>query len=271
MAGQVPTTPSHPEPPRRDVVPGEHPNVGFSVDVDAYLARIGAVATDPVPTLQHAHLRSVPFENLSIHLDDPLSLDPAALEDKIVARRRGGFCYELNGLFSLLLAELGHTVELLSARVHGDAGFGPPLDHLALRVGDLLVDVGFGAHSVFPLRLDTQAEQPDPGGTFRIVPADHGERVVLKDGTRPTCWRTGRTSCATSRPCAGGSRTPRACVSRHRWSARGSPTPAGSRWPDRSSSRPSPANSSGKCSPTTPQCSPPTGSASGSTWSGCHG
>ena len=152
------------------------------MDVAAYLARIGADATDPVPTLQHAHLRSVPFENLSIHLDGPLSLDPAALEDKIVGRRRGGFCYELNGLFSLLLAELGHTVELLSARVHGDAGFGPPLDHLALRVGDLLVDVGFGAHSVFPLRLDTEAEQRDPGGTFRIVPADHGERVVLKDG-----------------------------------------------------------------------------------------
>lgn len=153
------------------------------LDVDAYLRRIGATADDPLAALQRAHLLAVPFENLSIHLGEPLSLDPDDLVDKIVTRRRGGFCYELNGLFGLLLAELGHRVELLSARVHTAAGLGPPLDHAALRVGDLLLDVGFGAHSTYPLRLDTVADQVDPGGVFRMVPAAQGDLTVTHDGS----------------------------------------------------------------------------------------
>lgn len=92
------------------------------IDVAGYLDRIGAKADDSLADLQRAHLLSVPFENLSVHLDEPYSLAPADLYAKIVTRRRGGFCYELNGLFGLLLTELGHEVELRSARPHhGDA------------------------------------------------------------------------------------------------------------------------------------------------------
>lgn len=154
------------------------------IDVAGYLARIGADAGTPLADLQRAHLLAVPFENLSVHLDQPYSLAPADLYDKIVTRRRGGFCYELNGLFALLLTELGHDVELRSARVARDEGWGPPLDHLALVVGDLLVDVGFGAHSTYPLRLDTTKDQNDPGGVFRVVPRAHGEFEVTHDGER---------------------------------------------------------------------------------------
>ena len=70
--------------------------------VMAYLERLG-VATPAVSdaaglrTLHRAHQLTVPFENLSIHLAEPISLDEADLIDKIVRRRRGGFCYELNG------------------------------------------------------------------------------------------------------------------------------------------------------------------------------
>ena len=76
----------------------------------------------------------MPFENLSIHLAEPISLDEPDLIDKIVRRRRGGFCYELNGAFALLLEALGAQVSRVGARVYGEAGLSPPLDHLALIV-----------------------------------------------------------------------------------------------------------------------------------------
>src|SRR5882672_2815396 len=128
-----------------------------------YLSRIGATLPS-APTLEvlrdlHVrHLRSVPFENLSIHLAERIELEEEVLVDKIIRRRRGGFCYELNGLFASLLSALGFQVTLLAARVSGDdRRFGPLFDHLALVV-DLderwLVDVGFGSYITYPLRLD---------------------------------------------------------------------------------------------------------------------
>jgi len=161
--------------------------------VDEYLARIGVarpVSADPpaLRDLQAAHLRAVPFENLSIHLGQPIVLDPASLVAKVVERRRGGFCYELNGAFAALLTALGFRVSLLSARVFDAEGQpGPPFDHMALRV-DLaepwLADVGFGRFSVHPLRLGFAGEQPDPAGTFSVAgsPSGHGDLDVFHDG-----------------------------------------------------------------------------------------
>ncbi len=179
--------------------------------VDAYLARIGATRPtradgETLRTLQLLHLLAVPFENLSIHLGERIDLAEAALYDKLVSRRRGGFCYELNGAFAALLTALGFRVSLLGACVWGGKRVGPPFDHLALRV-DLdvpwLADVGFGSFSHYPLRLDVRTEQPDPGGTFRIEEAAAGDLDVLQDGEpqyrlemrprnladfEPTCW-----------------------------------------------------------------------------------
>jgi len=171
--------------------------------VDAYLARIGAAASAPVGDLQELHLRSVPFENLDIHLGERIVLDEDALVAKVVTRRRGGFCYELNGAFAALLRALGHEVELLSAKVFQGDRLSAPFDHLALRVADDLVDVGFGRFSLRPLRLDVRDDQQDPAGVFRVVEADHGDLDVLMDGEpqyrlelrprtladfAPTCW-----------------------------------------------------------------------------------
>jgi N-hydroxyarylamine O-acetyltransferase len=179
-----------------------------------YLARIGAarpaVLDGPaLRALHHSHLLAVPFENLSIHLGEPISLAEDDLIGKVVHRRRGGFCYELNGAFALLVQALGGRVERVAARVSGADGLGPPFDHLALLVhladgtGPWLADVGFGGHTTYPLDFGSRAGQPDPGGTFQLADAAHGDVDVLKDGALqyrierrdrdldefiPTCW-----------------------------------------------------------------------------------
>jgi N-hydroxyarylamine O-acetyltransferase len=160
---------------------------------EAYLRRIGlspplAANEATLRTLHRAHLVGVPFENLSIHLGEPISLDEDDLVAKIVRNRRGGFCYELNGTFALLLETLGAQVTRLAARVHGARGLGPPYDHLALAVrlpdgsGPWLADVGFGRHSVAPLLLDSRTEQQDAAGRFVLADTEDGDVDVLKDG-----------------------------------------------------------------------------------------
>jgi len=161
------------------------------MDVDAYLnrlavARPAAADLEALRHLQERHLAAVPFENLSIHLGEHVSLDEDALFDKIVRRRRGGFCYELNGLFAALLRSLGYDASLRAAQVfHPDGTLGPPLDHAAIVVSlaePWLVDVGFGRFSRHPLRLSGVDAQADPDGEFLLLDAPHGDIDVLQDG-----------------------------------------------------------------------------------------
>lgn len=164
-----------------------------TADRMAYLARIGyRGATEPSPAvladLQLAHLLAVPFENLSIHTGEQIRLRSDWLFDKVVRRRRGGFCYELNGLFAELLVDLGFPVERLAARVFRDDGsLGIPLGHLCLRViagGQAwLVDVGFGDNFALPLALDDAREQGDGRRRYRIEP-DGDERVLWAEARR---------------------------------------------------------------------------------------
>lgn len=157
---------------------------------DRYLERIGC-ALPPraelgtLAALQRAHLAAVPFENLDIHLGVPIELAPEALLAKLVARRRGGFCYELNGAFAALLAALGFRLRLCEARVFGAGGLGIRFDHLALVVeldGPYLVDVGFGECVRAPLALRPGASATDVGGSYRIEPAPGGALDLLRDG-----------------------------------------------------------------------------------------
>jgi N-hydroxyarylamine O-acetyltransferase len=158
----------------------------------AYLARLN-VARDQVTSdlsgltlLHERHLRTIPFENLSIHLGEAIVLDVDALVDKVTVRRRGGFCYELNGAFAALLTTLGFDVAMYEARV-GPDGSGMRFDHMCLRVRidgrDHLADVGFGASFLRPLDLGTGEPQADPAGTYQIVATGDGEFDMVEDGT----------------------------------------------------------------------------------------
>jgi N-hydroxyarylamine O-acetyltransferase len=142
------------------------------VDIEAYLDRIAYrgprnASLDTLRGLHRAHLLSVPFENLDIHAGRPIAFDLDLLYDKIVRRRRGGFCYELNGLFATLLGEMGFRVSLLSAGVARETGgFGPEFDHLALGIdleGEWLADVGFGESILDPVPF----HQPS-GSEYRL-------------------------------------------------------------------------------------------------------
>jgi len=147
------------------------------VDITAYLDRINyhgplAPTAETLWELQVAHLLTVPFENLSIHARQPIVLDDNALFEKIVRRRRGGFCYEANGLFAALLRALGFDVTMLSAGVaNPEEGFGPDFDHMALMVTldeRWLVDVGFGDSFREPLLIDERGAQRQVERAYRI-------------------------------------------------------------------------------------------------------
>jgi N-hydroxyarylamine O-acetyltransferase len=156
------------------------------VNLAAYLERIGysgPVSPDEetLRQIHRAHLLAVPFENLDIAWGKRIEVNQEAFVRKVVERRRGGFCYELNGAFAVLLGALGFRVTLLSARVpREDGSYGREFDHLALRV-DLgqpwLADVGFGDSFTDPLRLEGDMEQDQTVGRFRIEQAGNALRL----------------------------------------------------------------------------------------------
>jgi len=149
-------------------------------DAGAYLKRIGYIgSTSPtmetLRALQRAHLLAVPFEALDCFLGVPIRLDREALFDKVVTRRRGGFCYELNGLFAELLVALGFTVSRLAARPFTGEGLAPPFAHLALLVEldrRWLADVGFGYFALEPLDIDERNPQVRAERRFRVTEED---------------------------------------------------------------------------------------------------
>ncbi len=165
----------------------------------SYFDRIGIEKSDiaadleNLKLLQRQHLLTVPFENLDIHWKRSIVLDGKRFYDKIIGEKRGGFCYELNGLFYELLAEIGFQNKIISAKVSkGNGDFGAEYDHLAIitRIGneEYLVDVGFGSFTAAPLKFISNVEQRDDNGVFLIREYDENYfEVVKKDGD---FWRS---------------------------------------------------------------------------------
>ena len=155
-------------------------------DLARYFARIGYTgAGEPslatLRTLHARHAASIPFENVAAFLGEPVSLEPEALEAKLLAPGRGGWCFEHNMLFSLVLQAMGFRLTRLAARVRWNvpAGVVTPRSHMLLLVQaegrDHVADVGFGGLTLTaPLRLEADAIQQTPHERHRLVPSGAG-------------------------------------------------------------------------------------------------
>ncbi len=167
-----------------------HTRYNALMDIEGYLQRIRYA--DPVKPdvqtlhgLQHAHLLTVPFENLDIGLKRPILLDDVSLWNKIVMNGRGGFCYEVNGLFASLLKAIGYDVTYLNARDYHpeDDTFGIDFDHLTLLVRvpnestRWLVDVGWGDTFTHPLEMDNADWQEDGLRAYKLEPFREGYQL----------------------------------------------------------------------------------------------
>jgi N-hydroxyarylamine O-acetyltransferase len=159
------------------------------IDVDAYLARIDMPARPTMDAaglarLQRQHRLAIPFENLDIRLGRAIAIDSASVFDKLVTRRRGGYCFEQNRLFGDALHALGFAARPLLARVWLGATETPPLTHtfslVQVEGREWIADPGFGGSyaPVMPLE-EGEAASPD-GACFRLSRAADGwllERV----------------------------------------------------------------------------------------------
>ncbi|GAB3007112.1 arylamine N-acetyltransferase family protein [Mycobacterium bourgelatii] len=170
----------------------------MALDLTEYFDRVNYRGTTE-PTLETlqalvtAHTRAIPFENLDPLLGVPVDdLGPNALADKLVSRRRGGYCYEQNGLMGYVLAELGYQVRRFAGRVvwmlPPDAPV-PAQTHTVLGVtfpgsdGSYLVDVGFGGQTpTSPLRLQTGGVQQTTHEPYRLE--DRGDGLLLQAQVR---------------------------------------------------------------------------------------
>jgi N-hydroxyarylamine O-acetyltransferase len=163
------------------------------IDFAAYGHRIGCeVPTAPtlaaLARLIERHAAAIPFENIDVLAGRVPRLDTASLEQKLVQRRRGGYCFEQNRFFGAVLRQAGFVVAGLEARVRA----GVPADvitgrtHMALRVtldgADYLADVGFGVLApTGPLRLCDRQAQRDPVGAYRFLASD-GDLLLQCEG-----------------------------------------------------------------------------------------
>ena len=147
-------------------------------NLDSYFERIQFSRTPyaDLSTLQELHKQhafTIPFENLDIHFGNSISLNPSKLFQKLISEKRGGYCFELNGLFQLLLENLGFDVHSASGRVLFDSDGIPPRSHRLLIVNiekeQWLVDVGFGAFGLIePIPLIIGVEHHQYGEVFKL-------------------------------------------------------------------------------------------------------
>ncbi|MCK8522833.1 arylamine N-acetyltransferase [Aquimarina sp. D1M17] len=162
----------------------------MSFNTEKYLQRINYSGSlelnlNTLKELQRHHLLNVPFENLDIHNTIPIELSIDRIFNKVVNHNRGGFCYELNGLFYELLHTIGFDAKIISARVFDqDNGYGKEYDHLAILVkidgSEYLTDVGFGEFTFEPLRLQFETIQKDKRGNYKIDKYENGYLQVNK-------------------------------------------------------------------------------------------
>lgn len=150
------------------------------MNIDKYLKRFNAShltnpSLDNLKELQLLHMTTIPFENLDVIRKVPIYLNLNTIYEKIVTRMRGGYCYELNGLFHWLLVELGYDASLVAATVfRPNRKWAKPETHAAILVhldGTYLVDVGFGDSTVLPIPLNGDV-CTDASGDYDVTKLD---------------------------------------------------------------------------------------------------
>ncbi|HWD01923.1 MAG TPA: arylamine N-acetyltransferase [Amycolatopsis sp.] len=152
-------------------------NIG-AVDVSAYLRRVGRPEEKPsaaaLTALASAHVETFPFENVDVVLNSHRGIELDVVSEKLVGRRRGGYCYEQAGLFAAVAERLGYEVQRTVARVQPRRG--GPYTHMTLIVTvdrtRYLVDVGFGAGILVPMPLEDGAVVDQAGWPHRLVERD---------------------------------------------------------------------------------------------------
>jgi N-hydroxyarylamine O-acetyltransferase len=161
------------------------------MDLNSALDRIAfhgslRVSCQTLRELQRAFLLAVPFENLDIHLGRRIEITPDAVYRKIIEHRRGGFCFELNGLFHDLLSVLGFDVTFLAARMMHDGRPGTPMGHMVLRVhvddAAWLTDVGNGKSAREPLNFDGSNTTTAERISYRVGESEFGLALLQTDG-----------------------------------------------------------------------------------------
>ena len=168
----------------------------FRLDVDAYLARIGAerpqaLTPQSLQKLVRAHLEQVPFENLELTENQTQpSLEPESLFQKVVLRRRGGYCFELNKLFYLLLQSLGYDCHCVGVRCIMGRTEPRSISHrgIVVRFGEerWYCDVGFGGRGPKGiLNLGNPAVQECCYERFQVLSEDGQYVIVYFDGENP--------------------------------------------------------------------------------------
>ncbi|SPE64504.1 Arylamine N-acetyltransferase [Streptomyces netropsis] len=161
---------------------------GDELDLDGYLARIGFTGTPradlaTLRAVHRGHVAAFPFENLEILLGRPVLLDVPALQDKMVTRRRGGYCYEQNLLLAAALDRIGFSFTGLGARVRMGSDSRRPATHMALEVQadgeQWLCDVGFGGEGLLePLAFRDGIRERQGDWTFGMEREQKGVRVL---------------------------------------------------------------------------------------------
>lgn len=160
------------------------------MNIDNYLNRFQAThnnqpSLQQLMELQRLHMMGIPFENLDVIRKVPIYLNLNTIYEKIVRHNRGGYCYELNGLFHWLLEQLGYDASLIAATVYRPNGmWAKPETHAAIIVHldeSYLVDVGFGDSTIQPIPLNG-SPKTDVSGTYAIQHA--GEDMLQLIRTR---------------------------------------------------------------------------------------
>lgn len=168
------------------------------LDLDAYLDRVGCASSDDLATLHRAHVDAIPFENLDVVLGRGIDTDLEGVQDKLVRRRRGGYCYEHATLFGAALERLGYPVLRLLARVGGDGVVPTARTHMLLAVeaegARWMADVGFGSGVLTPIPWRPDAEEKQGEWTVGLQLGSDGETWEqwdrAPDGSRRVLHRT---------------------------------------------------------------------------------